>query len=183
MSLKVGNVNLNYVEKNEEGGYENTSREIPAGQGVMTAFNRIGYTWTGGSYPLITGVLRNEWGFNGFIITDNANTGEFMDAYQMIEAGADGKLTSIPEGARYTFDESNVAEYHYGREAMHHMLYTIANSNVMNGAMPGSDFKQGMQKAQMFQIAINVICGGLILLMVFFTYRRFRKKGKNEVGE
>jgi len=183
MSLKVGNVKLNYVEKKAQGVYENKSREIPAGQAVMTAFNRIGYTWTGGSYPLITGVLRNEWGFNGFIITDNANTGEFMDAYQMIEAGADGKLTSIPEGARYTFDESNVAEYHYGREAMHHMLYTIANSNVMNGAMPGSDFKQGMQKAQMFQIAINVICGGLILLMVFFTYRRFRKKGKNEVGE
>lgn len=32
--------------------------------GVMTAFNCIA-TSTGGSYALITGILRTEWGFNG----------------------------------------------------------------------------------------------------------------------
>ena len=42
----------------------------------------------------ISGLLRNEWGFHGFIITDNANTGVFMDAGQMIQAGADGKFIS-----------------------------------------------------------------------------------------
>lgn len=176
MSIKAGNITLNYVEKTEEGNYVNKSREFPAGQAIMTAFNRIGYTWTGGHYPLITGVLRNEWGFNGFVITDNANTGVFMDAFQMIEAGADGKLTSIPEGARYSFNESNEAEYHYGREAMHRMLYTIVNSKAMNGAMPGSEFKEGVQIVQKLQIGVSVIGGGLILLMVFLTYRRFRRR-------
>jgi hypothetical protein len=24
---------------------------------------RIGYTWTGGPYPLLTGIVRNEWDF------------------------------------------------------------------------------------------------------------------------
>ncbi|RCX20611.1 beta-glucosidase [Fontibacillus phaseoli] len=181
MSLKAGNVNLNYVQKNEEGVFENKSREVPAGQAVMTAFNRIGYTWTGGHYPLITGVLRNEWGFKGFVLTDNANTGEFMDAYQMLESGADGKLTNIPEGARYTFKESDVAHYHYGREAMKRMLYTIANSKAMNGAMPGSIFNNDIQKAQIIQISINVVGGAYLAFMAYFIYRKFRRKKRLHV--
>lgn len=38
--------------------------------GVMSSFNRVGYTWCGASYPLCTTVLRDEWGFNGAVITD-----------------------------------------------------------------------------------------------------------------
>lgn len=176
MCMKVGDVDLNYVKKNADGTYENAKRKIPACQAVMTAFNRIGYTWTGGSYPLITGILRNEWDFNGFIITDNANTGVFMDAYQMIEAGADAKLTYEEAAARYTFDADNVAEYHYGRAAMHRILYTVANSKAMNGGMPGSVYVDGMQISQKVQIAVNVVCSLLILLMVICTVVRFRKK-------
>lgn len=183
MSLKGENVTLNYVEQNADGEYVNATREIQPGMAVMTAFNRLGATWTGGHYPLITGILRNEWNFNGFVITDNANTGEFMDGYQMIEAGADGKLTSLPASARYEFDETSVAEYHYGREAMHRMLYTMANSNAMNGAMPGSYFEEGFQLTQIVQWSANIIGTLLIALMAFFTYRRFWKKENSSLVE
>ncbi len=176
MCMKVGDVDLNYVQKNADGTYENATTQIPACQAVMTAFNRIGYTWTGGSYPLITGILRNEWDFNGLIITDNANTGVFMDAYQMIEAGADAKLTYEEASARYTFDENSVPEYHYGREAMHRILYTVANSKAMNGGMPGSVYVDGMQISKKMQIGINVVCSLLILWMAVCTVKRFRKK-------
>ena len=60
MCMKNGNITLNYVEKKKDGTFVNASREIPACQAVMTAFNRIGATWTGGSYDLISGILRNE---------------------------------------------------------------------------------------------------------------------------
>lgn len=184
MSLKARNIELNYVKQNENGDYENATREYPAGQAVMTAFNRLGYTWTGGHYPLITGVLRNEWGFNGFVITDNANTGVFMDGYQMIEAGADGKLTYLPESARFDFDKSNPAHYHYGRKAMHRMLYTIANSKAMNGAMPGSTFEKSAQdKSDLIQLSVNIVGSVLIILMVFLTIRRFRKKEQTTVED
>ena len=39
---------------------------------------------------------------------------------------------------RYTFNKDDVADYHYGREAIHNILYTIANSKAMNGGMPVS---------------------------------------------
>lgn len=176
MCMKVGDIELNYVKKKDDGTYENATRTIPASQAVMTAFNRIGATWTGASYPLITGILRNEWDFKGFVLTDNANTGEFMDGYQMIESGADGKLTYAKSSARFDFDENDPATYYYGREAMHRMLYTVANSKAMNNAMPGSVFVDKMTLVDKIVMGVNIVGILVIVLMVVLTIRRFRKK-------
>jgi Beta-glucosidase-related glycosidases len=178
MSIKSGEVDLNYVKKDDGGNFVNATTKIPVSMAVMSSFNRIGATWTGGSYPLISGVLRNEWGFNGFVITDNANTGVFMDDYQMIEAGGDAKLLNSADPTGFEFDENNVAQYHYGRESIHRILYTIVNSKAMNGAMPGSVFKQGMTFTSKVRWGVNVVSIVLIALMVYMTVRRFRKDSK-----
>lgn len=183
MCMKAGEVELHYVQKTADGTYENAVRDIRACQAVMTAFNRIGYTWTGASYPLITGILREEWAFNGFVLTDNANTGEFMDGYQMIEAGADGKLTYAEKSARFEYDKNDAATYHYGREAMHRMLYTIANSKAMNGAMPGSKFVDVKTFTDKVILTINIVCPVLILLLILLTIRRFRKRDVDKAGK
>jgi len=62
--------------------------------GMMSAFNRIGTTWAGGSYELLTELLRNEWGFEGFVITDAgvAGQGHHFDALQAVKAGNDMML-------------------------------------------------------------------------------------------
>ena len=39
-------------------------------KGIMSAFNRIGKTWCGGTPELLVDLLRNEWGFDGMVITD-----------------------------------------------------------------------------------------------------------------
>lgn len=179
MCVKSGTVEMNYAKDNGDGTYSNATTEIPAVTGIMTSFNRVGYTWAGGNYPLITGLLRNEWGFHGFVITDNANTGVFMDAGQMIQAGADGKLTNVPTGARYTFNKNDISDYHYGREALHNILYTIANSKVMNGGMPGSHYLAAMEPYQKVIYAVDGVCGALIVLLVVLTILRYRKKKEN----
>lgn len=171
MCMKIGDVELNYVAQQADGSYQNATRDIRACQAIMTAFNRVGATWTGGSYNLITGLVRSEWGFNGFILTDNANTGVFMDGYQMIEAGADSKLTCLPGSARFDFDPENPAHYHYARTAIHHLLYTVANSNAMIGAMPGSVITDGMRLTEKVMIGVDVLFG---LLAVWFAYVAFR---------
>jgi beta-glucosidase len=170
-------ITLNYLEEDGSGGYVNASREIAPVNAIMTAFNRIGYTWTGGCYNLITNVLRGEWGFTGFAITDNANTGLFMDAYQMIEAGADAKLTNV-DGARWTFDKDNSAHYHYGREAMHRILYTVANSKLMSGMMPGSQLVTPMTAAQKVLIGVDIAAVLIIAALAFFIYLGFRPRKK-----
>ena len=159
--MKVGDVELNYLKQNSDGTYENATRKIRACQGLMTAFNRIGTTWVGGSYNLISGIVRGEWGFDGFIITDNADTGVFMNGGQMIQAGADAKLTVSDPTAMWSFDSSDPVTYRYAREAVHHLLYTMANGHSMNGAMHGSKFvtggATGLQKADLLRYGLTAV--------------------------
>ena len=43
--------------------------------GIMSSYNRLGLMETAASYPLLTEVLRNEWGFKGHIISDMTHSG------------------------------------------------------------------------------------------------------------
>ncbi len=186
MVMKNGTVQLNYLKEQQDGTFVRTTKDFPASMAVMTAFNRIGTTWTGGSYNLITGVLRNEWDFDGFVITDNANTGVFMDTYQMIEAGGDAKLLNAKDPTSFEFEKDNVAMYHYAREAAHRILYTIVNSKAMNGVMPGSIHRVKMQPVTKIRIALTVIPSIILLLVGWYVVRCIKKlllhkKGVNVV--
>ncbi len=99
--------------------------------GIMSSFNRIGATWTGGSYPLLTTLLRGEWGFRGTVITD-FNLKNYMDTDQMIRAGGDLNLSGgkSPTSVSTPTDVSSI------RRATKNILYTVANSCAMNGFGP-----------------------------------------------
>ena len=67
-------------------------------KGIMSAYNRIGAEWCGGSKALITDLLRNEWGFDGFVITDASIdlTGNgYLDPVLAVYARNDGILTML----------------------------------------------------------------------------------------
>lgn len=59
--------------------------------GVMSSFNFIGTSWAGAHDGLLNEVLRNEWGFEGLVITD-ANMYPHMDPVKMIYSGGDVTL-------------------------------------------------------------------------------------------
>ena len=183
MCVKAGNVEVSYVKDNGDGTYENATAEVPAGTAVMTAFNRLGATWTGGNYALITELLRDEWGFDGWIVTDSASSaGEWMDATQMIEAGGVSKLAMADSMAHWTFDENDPTQYYYAREALHNLLYTTANSNAMQGIMHGSAYRPGIQKIEKLMIGINVV-SVVGLGLISFTAWRNHVKRKAERAE
>ena len=181
MCMKVGDVEVSYVKDSGDGTYEMATTEIAACQGLMTAFNRIGATWVGGDYDLITGIVRTEWGFDGWIITDNADTGVFMNAGQMIEAGADSKLTASDPTDTWTFDENDATQYRYARDAVHHLLYVMANTHCMNGAMPGSHYTSGvggMQKADQIRWGITGVAAVGLVAIAGLTVRGVLKSRK-----
>lgn len=67
-------------------------------KGVMSAYNRIGAQWCGGSSALLVDLLRNEWGFDGFVITDASIdlTGEgYLDPVLAVYARNSGILTML----------------------------------------------------------------------------------------
>ncbi|MCI6329515.1 MAG: glycoside hydrolase family 3 C-terminal domain-containing protein [Erysipelotrichaceae bacterium] len=118
--------------------YENGELKIantPCALAVMTSFNRIGYTWAGGDYRLLTEVLRKEWNFNGLILTDySAGATSYMHTEQMLRAGGDAQLSQYGN----PFDNFTNANIFYAKEAMKHVCYTVANSNAMNGFTHGA---------------------------------------------
>lgn len=74
--------------------------------GIMSSYGRIGAVWTGGSESLITGVVREEWGFKGSIITDWSDNQDYMNMNQAVRAGGNRFMANTPadmkgSGARY----------------------------------------------------------------------------------
>ena len=96
---------------------------------MMSSFNRIGLTWTGGSYALLTKLLREEWGFCGTVITDFITTEPYMNEDQMIRAGGDLSLCNYGPVA----DTTSATGVTALRQATKNILYTVVNSNAMNG--------------------------------------------------
>jgi beta-glucosidase len=100
---------------------------------MMSSFNRIGLTWTGCSYPLLTQLLRDEWGFKGMVITDFVTTEKYMNEDQMVRGGGDLSLCNYGP-VEDTTSATGVASI---RRATKNVLYTVANSNAMNGMGDG----------------------------------------------
>ena len=67
--------------------------------GLMSSYNRLGNMETAASYPLLTEVLRDEWGFKGSIISDMTHSGNSSVNFKCYEninnrvlAGCDQQL-------------------------------------------------------------------------------------------
>ena len=101
----------------------------------MTGFNRWGATWCGANANLLTGFLRGELGMRGMCITDFSGSSQYMDLVDGLIAGSDIWDSPMPKihttkAANYENDAYIVTQM---RNAMHHILYTVVNSNAMNG--------------------------------------------------
>jgi beta-glucosidase len=144
----------------------------------MTSFNRIGTTWAGGHYDLITDVLRGEWGFNGFVLTDyevGAGKGSYMDTNQSLAAGGDGKLKTVGMDALFGYDITKNEEYYeYARDAAHHILYTVVNSAGMNGFVHGVQYVRGFAYYKIILIVWDIFA--LIMFCVLVGKLLRRKK-------
>ncbi|RYV53068.1 beta-glucosidase [Pengzhenrongella frigida] len=177
MAVKNISMNVSYVS-DEDGTVSEAT--IGAG-GIMSSFNRIGATWTGGSTALMTTVLREEWGFEGFAISD-FNLYSYMNPNQGISAGTDLTLTFQPSKS---FSDSESAKAVTDiRNATHNILFTVTNSNAMNGLAPGATVDYTPPVWVYLQIGISVLLGGLVAFGSFMVWRRVRRvrAGVPEVG-
>lgn len=103
--------------------------------GAMSAFNRIGFDWTGANYEFLTELTREEWGFEGVVITDAHSAGQgCMYAAQMIRCGNDMSLDSRADSiARIVnSEEANTpTQLTALKNSIKHILYTQVNSAGM----------------------------------------------------
>lgn len=138
---------------------------------VMSSFNRIGSQWTGGSYELLTEVLRNEWGFRGMVVTDY-NLSRYMNPDQMLRAGGDIVLSQ----SKNPSDTSSATAITAMRRAAHNILYTVANSNAMNGLGEGVEWKYSMPTWVILLIGVDILVFAILLLWNAMAWRKEDKK-------
>lgn len=95
-------------------------------QAVMSAFNYIGNTYAGGNNVLLNTVLRDEWGFKGFVLTDYFGGYGYQNGDQEIRNGNDSMLATTSITNHIT--DKSATSVKAMRTAAHNILYTAANS-------------------------------------------------------
>lgn len=111
--------------------------------GVMTGMNCIGAKWAG-RQGFCNTVLRAEYGMRGYVVSDYNSSRRYMSPVQGVLYGndlPDGNTAGWSGGADYDNNNVQFSNYESGygelawamRDAAHKILYTVANSNAMNG--------------------------------------------------
>ena len=95
--------------------------------GIMTSYNRLGAVWAGGSKALMTDVIRDEFGFQGCIITDYSDHQNFMIMDQALRAGGDLWMDGFVMGDFAYETESNSFKQEL-RRACKNILYMWTNA-------------------------------------------------------
>ena len=97
---------------------------------IMSSFNKINGTFAGGSRALCTEILRDEWGYDGVVVTDWGDMDIVVDGGDAVHAGNDVIMPGGPpviaqvlkgyEEGRVTLDEM--------REAVAHLMNYVVNA-------------------------------------------------------
>lgn len=140
---------------------------------VMSSFNYIGGRWAGGHKQLLTDVLRNEWGFQGFVETDYFAGAYDMNADQMLEAGGACCLSTFDIGTNFASDTTGATSLQYMRRACHDILFTVVNSQAY-----ASEVSMGMASWMKLLIGADVVVGVILVATEVLVIKRFLKRKK-----
>lgn len=142
---------------------------------VMSAFNFIGDRWTGADANLLNNVLRDEWGFQGMVISDWNGSYGYQNTADSIRNGNDLMLGfNSYESNRITDTDSPTCVLAL-RQASKNILYTVGNS----GNYTSEDAQAGgLDPMTKVFIAIDAAIGIVALAILAFVYTRYFRKRK-----
>ena len=159
--------------------------------GLMSSFNRLGCTWSGAHSGLLTGVLRDEWGFKGSVMTDAAVAG-YM--------GANGNTAAVAEAivagqtiwlgdqrsAGFGGYEDNPTVAQAMRKAVKANLYAQLHSAAINGMKSSTKiieitpwWQTALKGAQIAVGIITGLCAAMAIASFVVVYTEKRKEVKN----
>lgn len=148
-------------------------------QAVMSSVNYIGNRWAGGCDSLLNKVLRDEWGFRGFVLSDYFIGGAYMDVEIAIRNGNDACLATFNTGYNSLNNDSATAVL-AARQACKNIMYTVVNSR----AYAPENLKMGPQSWQIALVAIDVVLAAAFIAIELLVVRKGygkRKKRENAV--
>lgn len=155
IAIKEARMTIRYYD---EGGnmVEKTMRAATA---VMPAQNCVGTTVGHANYALLTGVLRQEWGFQGMVVSDYWVWADNPLRDLCLRTGCDTYLCMYIPAMWSLTDYDSPTARSVMRNAIHNIAFTVANSNTMQGMAPGALIKTAMSPWMKMLIAADVVIG------------------------
>lgn len=170
------NIRENYLKSFE------IAVKVGKANGMMTAFNRIGSFSSISNRALCTDILRQEWGFNGAVVTDW--TGSAGDCKNGVAAGNDLWLNGAHNfshnlGSNW---KNNPITANQVRRACHNILFQLANTQYISGIEVIKDVKRPFPYWMIGVVAINVafVSGAIVLCYFAFIKKQNKKEIKNK---
>ena len=153
--------------------------QIESCTAIMSSFSRLGGVWAGSCYPLLNNLLREEWGFKGMVLTDYFHDW-MMKKDQSLKGG--GTVILDPQSCRYKVSKSDKLSQYRLHEATKNVLYTISNSNSVNGYIHGVKFVSPFYYYILIQIGLNAVFAAGLIVSSIFLIKCLRKKEKHEIA-
>ncbi|MBR2809817.1 MAG: glycoside hydrolase family 3 protein [Solobacterium sp.] len=167
IAFKEARMKIRYIADSEGTVKEKVMR---GATGVMAAVNTIGSDWCFSSYELQTNLLRGEWGFQGAVTTDMFLRCTEAATDMTLRSGTDLKMWFVPTMADDITSATARTAY---RRAIKDVCFAYANSNLMQGAAPGSSVTYGTAPWVYMLIAIDtLLAAGIVALIVAMLKRK-----------
>ena len=143
--------------------------------GVMSSMARIGSMRCRSSYALNINVLRGEWGYKGFVITDY-NVINTSEAEACLAGGCNLQLTGKANPLAEI--SSNGVKYML-RDSLHRTLYFCANSRLVVGL--GDSYSEGVPVYVLMLVLIDVVIAAYMVCGILLTLYNIRYENMDEV--
>lgn len=152
--------------------------------GIMTSYNFLGPVPVISNKPLLTDVLRGEWGFIGSVISDYNGSYGYQISDAAVRAGNDLMLGQGMAASNQFTDLESPTLVLAMRQACKNVLYTTANSGyyadavAAAAAMESQTSENAIDKLlTIFNVGAGVVLGAVELL-VLLSWLLKKKKAK-----
>ena len=153
--------------------------------GVMTGYNRVGAVYASAHAGLLQQILRNEWGYKGWVVTDMAAAPDYMNWLDAVSQGTSGMLTTASTTASGKFNSMAARKAEIAKDTAFQQqmqlgiksyLYSAARSNALNGITENTKIDYVLTWWQKAIIGAQIGTGVLTLAFLALYFAGKRKK-------
>lgn len=139
---------------------------------VMSAFNFYGVTPAYACSSVLNNILRDEWGFQGFVETDYYGVYGYQDSDRAVRNGNDACLTAIDTETNHLTDTESATSVKAMRQSAKNILFTTVNSR----AYEPENLNTGLPVWVIVMIVVDVVLAALIVFLGFKGYKKYSKR-------
>ena len=145
---------------------------------VMSSFVFIGDVYSGANPNLLNHVLRDEWGFQGMVLTDWDGSYGYQNTEDCIRNGNDAMLGFNQHKSNVITDTDSATLVTSLRQAAKNILYTTGNSGNYTVKNPDAD---GLSQMAKIFIGVDVVVALLSIGVMTVIILHWIKKNKKVI--